>query len=93
MAWPKGVPRDPATRGGRKKGTPNKDTRPWKEFVTALVTNPNAQKKLEAACLERPDLLFKAAEHAVGKPKETVEIRGDFRMIQWPDGEDIAETD
>jgi hypothetical protein len=41
--------------------------------------------------VERPDLIFKAAEHAFGKPKETVELKGEFRMIDWPDNEDVAD--
>ena len=89
MGWPKGKPRHP--NAGRKKGTPNVVTREWKDFVTALARNPKAQEALEKACLDRPDLLLKIAEHAVGKPKEQVEIRGEFKMIQWPDSGDIAE--
>jgi len=85
----KGDPKPPGS--GRKKGQQNGATRAWKDFVTALATNPKAQAKLEAACLDRPELLLKVAEHAVGKPKETKEIQGEFRMIGWPDNEDIAE--
>jgi len=35
--------------------------------------------------------MFKAAEHAFGKPTETVRVSGEFRMIQWPDNGDISE--
>lgn len=91
MAWPKGKPRDPANRGGRKKGTPNKASVPWKELCTTICEDPAHQAKLHAATLERPDLMLKVAEHAFGKPTERHEVKGEFRMIQWPDGEDVAE--
>ena len=39
----------------------------------------------------KTELLFRAAEHAHGKPKETVDLKGEFRMIGWPDNEDISE--
>jgi hypothetical protein len=36
--------------------------------------------------------VLKVAEHAVGKPRQSLEVNdGEFRLIQWPDGEDIAE--
>ena len=35
--------------------------------------------------------MFKAAEHAFGKPTETVKVQGEFRMIEWPDNEDVAD--
>lgn len=77
--------------GGRKKGTPNKAALPWKGLVTSICESEAHQAALAAACLERPDLIFKAAEHAFGKPKETVDLKGEFRMIGWPDNEDISE--
>lgn len=77
--------------GGRTKGTLNKATRAWKEFVAEVASSTDQQEALRKACLSRPELLLKVAEHAVGKPKETVEVKGEMRMIQWPDGEDIAE--
>ena len=76
---------------GRPKGSLNKATREWKDFVSALARDTKAQERLKEACLERPELLLKVAEHAVGKPKESVEIRGEFRMIEWPTDKDIAE--
>ncbi len=54
--------------GGRRRGTPNRASRAWKDFVAEPVTNPDNQDKLARAISERPELLFKAAEHAVGKP-------------------------
>lgn len=64
---------------------------PWKQLVAAICENPAHQASLEAACLERPDLMFKAAEHAFGKPVERHEVTGEFRMIEWPSVKDIAE--
>lgn len=89
MAWQKGKPRPPGA--GRKKGTPNVVTREWKDFVSALAKDVKAQDRLKEYCLDRPELLLKVAEHAVGKPKETVELKGEFRMIEWPTTKDIAE--
>jgi len=89
VAWPKGKPRPPGA--GRKAGTLNRTTREWKEFVCSVAKDTQIQDKLRAACLDRPELLLKVAEHAVGKPKEQVEISGALRMIQWPDSEDVAE--
>jgi hypothetical protein len=77
--------------GGRTKGTPNKAGLPWKELVTNICQSAPHQERLAEACLERPDMLFKAAEHAFGKPTETVKVSGEFRMIQWPDNGDVSE--
>ncbi len=73
------------------KGTTNRVGKPWKELVASICESPAHQDKLAEACLERPDLMFKAAEHAFGKPTETVKVQGEFRMIEWPDNEDVAE--
>ena len=92
MAWPKGVPKPEGCKPPRrKKGVPNKASRPWKELVTGICESVPHQEKLAAACLERPEMMFRAAEFAFGKPKESVEIKGEFRMIQWPDREDIPD--
>lgn len=88
MPFVKGQSGNPA---GRKKGVENKTTRAWKDFVTEVASSTDQQEALRAACLERPELLLKVAEHAVGKPKERVEINGEFRMIQWPDNGDVSE--
>jgi hypothetical protein len=76
---------------GRPKGSQNKATRAWKDFVTEVASSEDQQEALRRACLKQPALLLKVAEHAVGKPTERVEVRGEFKMIQWPDGEDISE--
>jgi len=89
MPFQKGNPKPLGS--GRKKGQANGATREWKDFVCAVARDVKAQDRLKEACLERPELLLKVAEHAVGKPKEQVELKGEFRMIQWPDNEDIPE--
>lgn len=78
--------------GGRAKGSPNKATVAWKQFVTDLCEDPAVQKSTRESILNgRTDLVFKAAEHAFGKPTETVKVSGEFRMIQWPDNGDVSE--
>jgi hypothetical protein len=83
----------PLTRRGRgrPKGSPNKATRAWKDFVAEVAASTDQQEALRRACLDRPELLLKVAEHAVGKPTERVEVKGEFHMIEWPSGQDIAE--
>ena len=76
---------------GRPKGAKNKASRAWKEFVCEVADSKDQQEALRLACLGRPELLLKVAEHAVGKPTERHEVKAELRMIQWPDGEDIAE--
>jgi hypothetical protein len=57
----------------------------WKELVKSVCEDPEAQEALRRACIERPELLFKAAEHAYGKPRITVDVNeADRKMILWP---------
>jgi len=78
--------------GSRKKGSLKKATRAWKDFVTAVVSDTDNQQALVEAIRKWPELLFKVAEHAFGKPRQAVEVnQGEFQMIQWPDNQDIAE--
>lgn len=60
--------------GGRKAGTPNKITRAVKEFLAALVDDGEVQDAVRDRIV-RGDAVafFRALEHVVGKPKETVE--------------------
>jgi hypothetical protein len=55
---------------GRRRGTPNRTTRAWKDFVAELVTGPENQDRLVEAICKRPELLLKAVEHAVGRPRQ-----------------------
>jgi hypothetical protein len=64
----------------------------WKELVKAICEDPEAQDALRRACIERPELLFKAAEHAYGKPRQAVEVRGN-PLYLMPNGEDIEGLD
>jgi hypothetical protein len=78
--------------GGRRKGTPNKATRAWKDCMAELVIDPGLQQALVETIRARPELLFKAAEHAYGKPRQALEVnQGELRFIQWPGNRDIAE--
>jgi hypothetical protein len=56
------------------------------------VNDPEQQQALADAIKAHPELLFKAAEHAYGKPRQALDVnQGEFRMIQWPDNEGIQE--
>ena len=78
--------------GGRAKGTRNKATVAWKQFVADLCEDPEVQQSTRESILNgKTELVFKAAEHAFGKPTETVKVQGEFRMIEWPTDKDIAE--
>lgn len=80
--------------GGRQKGTPNKATVSWKQFVTDLCEDPAVQKSTKESILNgRTDLVFKAAEHAFGKPRETVDLSIRGQLYLMPDGEDIEGLD
>jgi hypothetical protein len=74
---------------GRRKGTPNKATRAWKDFVKACSDDTELQDALRQRCLDRPDLLLRVAEHAVGRPKETVAVEAELKMFIWPDDSDV----
>jgi hypothetical protein len=73
--------------GGRKKGEPNKASRAWKDFVTTLCDDLEVQEAAKKAIVEgRADLLFRAAEHAHGKPHQSMDISmADRKMINWPE--------
>jgi hypothetical protein len=57
--------------------------------VKSLVTDPDQQEALAEAIRKRPELLFKAAEHAHGKPRQTVdqEVTGPI-VFSWKGEED-----
>jgi len=79
MAWPKGKPRDPANRGGRAAGTPNKRTQHAAEILGDLGCDPlrrmaeiaeSAETPLDLRCKLYTDLAQyvhprrKAVEHS-----------------------------
>jgi hypothetical protein len=79
---------------GRQKGTPNKATKAWKDFVAALVSDPGNQEALAEAIRKRPELLFKAAEHAHGRPRQSLEqeFTGPIEF-RWKDDRDTDAED
>ena len=70
---------------GKPPGTQNKLTRDVKEFLAALVNSVRVQEAVEAR-IEKGDAVafFRALEHVVGKPKETVDanVKGDL-TVKW----------
>lgn len=80
--WQKGR----AKTGGRKKGTPNKTTRAVKDFLLALVNDVDTQEAVQER-IRKGDAVafFRALEHVVGKPKETIDanVTAEFR---WAGG-------
>jgi serine/threonine protein kinase len=70
----------------RRNGHPNKATRAWKELVAELVNDTEQQQALAEAIKARPELLFKAAEHAVGKPRQEIEVD----QARWRDHSPLA---
>lgn len=67
---------------GRKKGVPNKLTRKVKEFLEALVDDVETQDAVQER-IRKGDAVafFRALEHVVGKPKETIDanVTAEFR--------------
>lgn len=85
MAWPKGKPRDPANRGGRQKGTPNKASLPWKELAATASEDLEAQENLLDKVRTDAYLLLKVAEHAHGKPHQSMDVSMKAKhFIEWP---------
>jgi len=60
--------------GGRRRGTANKATAEWRELCLGLSQDPAFQDALKKRVLEKPELLLRIAEFAVGKPKESHDI-------------------
>ncbi len=84
---PKGSPKT----GGRKKGTPNKVTTAAREAAALIVDDPTYREKLLAAAQARelpPAVETMLWHYAKGKPKETFDHSGEFRL-RWgtPPGE------
>jgi hypothetical protein len=60
---------------GRKKGTPNKTTRPIKEFLAALADDNAVQGAVRERILAGDAVaFFRAVDHVLGKPKESVDV-------------------
>jgi hypothetical protein len=56
---------------GRPKGALNKTTRKVKEFLAALVDDPDVQEAVQSRILKGDAVaFFRALEHVLGKPKE-----------------------
>lgn len=84
------MPRTPGS--GRKKGTPNKATSAAKEFLSELIEDAKVQAVVRDRILSGDTAgFFKAVDKIVPDPPKEVSFKGELRMIQWPDGEDIAE--
>ena len=85
MAFKKGDPKPPGS--GRKKGTANRVTCAVKAFFVELVDDPQVQARLRQQILDGDTrAFFRAVEHVIGRPKESVEqsIVGPME-IRWLD--------
>lgn len=51
--------------------------------MAELVSDPENREKLAVAIGDRPELLFRAAEYAVGRPRQTLEMVGDDPQMCW----------
>lgn len=77
---------------GRKKGTPNKATAVARAFLENLCSDKAVQKVVKDRVLAGETAgFFRAIDKLVPDPPREMKLSGDLRMIQWPDGEDIAE--
>jgi hypothetical protein len=75
MPFKKGDPKPPTS--GRKAGTPNKASAEFKAWCARVATLETVRAEAEKQILEgRIDLMFKAAEHAFGKPTQSVDLSG-----------------
>jgi len=74
---PKGKPfeKGHAKLGGRKKGVPNKTTRAVKEFLAEILDRADVQDAIRQRILKGDTAaFFKAVEHVLGKPKQSVGV-------------------
>ena len=64
-------------KAGRPKGSPNKTTRAIKEFLAALADDGAIQEAVRDRILAGDAVaFFRAVDHVLGKPKESVEVTG-----------------
>jgi hypothetical protein len=68
----KGSRRPP--NAGRRRGTPNRATSCLEGLHGRDGDRSEESGSLTDAVCERPELMFKAAEHAVGKPRQSLEV-------------------
>lgn len=95
MAWPKGKPRDPANRGGRVAGTPNKATRAVKEFLAELCDDPEIQAAIKERILSGDTMgFFKALDKMMPDPVKKVELDVNAEWVRvLPAGDDVGSGD
>lgn len=78
---------------GRPKGSQNKATVAAKAFLTKLVEDPKVQAAVRRKVLKGETVgFFRAIDKIVPDPPKELTLRGEFKMIQWPDDEDVSET-
>jgi hypothetical protein len=62
-------------KAGRTKGTSNKTTRAIKEFLAALADDAEVQGAVRERIVSGDAVaFFRAVDHVLGKPKESVEL-------------------
>ena len=82
-----------AKTGGRKPGVQNHITRDVKEFLAALVANVDVQEAVQQR-IQKGDAVafFRALEHVVGKPRETIDanITAKVKLYNWDEHDGAA---
>jgi hypothetical protein len=64
-----------AKTGGRRKGTPNRATRAFKEFLSEILDQPDIQDAIRDRILKGDTTaFFKAVEIVHGKPRQALEV-------------------
>jgi hypothetical protein len=62
-------------KAGRRKGTPNKATRPIREFLAALADDGAVQEAVRERIVSGDAVaFFRAVDHVLGKPRESVDV-------------------
>lgn len=91
MPFVKGQPRPP--NAGRKKGTPNRETRAARDFLADLCQDPKVQAVVRRKVLKGETMgFFKAIDKIVPDPPRSLNIHADVEwMTALPAGDDVAE--
>ena len=77
---------------GRPKGSANKSTKAAREFIAILCDDIKVQAAVRRKVLKGDTAgFFKALDKIVPDAPKDVNIRGEFKMIEWPGVKDIAE--